>query len=203
MSRLRKLGWKDPDMSMVYPNTEKSWNALTAVPKPLTDRSKFRACHFVAYILLNYLLGWERLYPKLRRLLKSNRKDRNNQRRHERRRARYDLVKQLLSDIKASAQPCIELEEYDSCSIAAKGTMRLPYPILIEVLNRHVFKDLSQTDRSLEATRAKFDTSRELIDNALAKWRGGLEYELVNMLRNGREAQRREVPSANGDMISG
>ncbi|KAF8607574.1 hypothetical protein BDV93DRAFT_272896 [Ceratobasidium sp. AG-I] len=184
MSRLLKLGWKDEDMNMMYPSSEKSWNDLMALPKPLTDRS------------------WERLYPKFLRLLKLNRKHRHNQRRYERRRARYDLVKQLLSDIKASAQPCIELEEHDSSATAAKGTMRLPYPVLIEVLDRYVFKDLSHTDRSLEATRAKFDASRGLIDNALSKWRAALEYELVKMLRDGREAQRREVPAVNGELIS-
>lgn len=105
--------------------------------------------------------------------------------------------------MKATAQPCIELEEYDPFSAAAKGVMRLPYPVLIEVLDRHVFKDLSHTDRSLEAARAKFAASRELIDNALSKWRADLEYELVKLVSDGRDAQRREVPAAGGELISG
>lgn len=78
----------------------------------------------------------------------------------------------------------------------------MPYPVPGEVLDYHVFKDLLETDRSIDATRTKFHASKDLINNAILRWRSKLEDHLVGILRDARNAQKREL-SADRELVEG
>ncbi|CAE6485469.1 unnamed protein product [Rhizoctonia solani] len=178
-SRLRARGWKNEHMHMVCEDSRKAWYSLVHVSKPVTDRV------------------WERLYPELLRLLKLSKRRLRATRARNRRSARYKLVEEMLAEMRATKPARLEIADTGLELTKNMGTTYMPLPILGELLQYHVFKDLVETDRSLDATKAKFRASTNLINNAISKWRSRFEGYLIDLVNDGRNARRRDFLMGN------
>ncbi|CAE6508210.1 unnamed protein product, partial [Rhizoctonia solani] len=174
--RLRALGWKVEHMQMACEDSREAWYSLVHVSKPLTDRA------------------WERIYPKLLRLLKLSKRRLRVIRAKTRLSNRYQLVEGMLAGMRAAKPACLEIAVNGQALIENSGIMQMPFPILSELLQYHVFKDLVETDRSLDATQVKFRASATLVHNAVSKWRSRLEARLISLARDNRNARKREYP---------
>ncbi|KAJ1308459.1 hypothetical protein OPQ81_004163 [Rhizoctonia solani] len=160
-SRLRTLGWKEKHIRMACEDSRKAWLSLVNIPKPLTDQA------------------WTRLYPKLLRLLKSSKRRLRDTRAKIRLSRRYKLVEEMLTKIRTTKLACLEIANTGSQLINNAGTSYMPFPVLSELLQCHVFKDLVETDRSLDATKAKFETY------------------LLGLVNDDRNARKREYVTGN------
>ncbi|CUA70351.1 hypothetical protein RSOLAG22IIIB_00710 [Rhizoctonia solani] len=177
--RLSARGWKPKDMEMASEDSEKAWYNLVHVRKPLTDRA------------------WERLYPKLLRLLKLSKRRLQAKRAKNRLSKRYQLVEEMLADMRATNSVRLEMADTGQELVNNAGTTYLPFPVLSEVMQYHVFKDLVETDRSLDATKVKFRASANLVTNAISKWRARLESHLIGLANDNRKARKRDYPIGN------
>ncbi|CAE6443604.1 unnamed protein product [Rhizoctonia solani] len=183
-SRLRALGWKEEHINMVREDSMEAWHSLVNISDPLTERA------------------WERLYPKLLRLLKRSKKQLRATRAKIRLSKRYKLVEEMLAEMRAAKQARLEIVEIGSELFNNAGTTYMPFPTLSELLPHHVFKDLVETDRSLEATRAKFCASTSLVNNAIFKWRARFEAHLIGLVDDNRNARKRDYPTGD-ELIEG
>ncbi|KAH7343982.1 hypothetical protein B0J17DRAFT_198352 [Rhizoctonia solani] len=181
LSRLRALGWKEEHINMVREDSMEAWYSLVHTPNPLTDRA------------------WERLYPKLLCLLKRSKKQLRATRAKTRLSKRYKLLEEMLAEMRAAKPARLEIVKIDSELFSNVGTTYMPFPTLSELLQYHVFKDLVATDRSLQATRAKFCASTNLINNAIFKWRARFEAHLIGLVSNDRNTRKRDYPM--GELI--
>ncbi|QRV87478.1 asparaginyl-tRNA synthetase [Ceratobasidium sp. AG-Ba] len=115
--------------------------------------------------------AWERLYPKLHILLKRNREN--------------WLV------IGKDYRHCIRsMAESEFSNFVAGEQVYLLFPSYRELRAFHVFKDLLETDRPVDAMVAKFNKCKQLMNNAIAKWRANFERQLVLKVKSGRRKEK-------------
>jgi hypothetical protein len=103
----------------------------------------------------------------------------------------------MLTETRGSAFACVEMADVKCVSSSNKGTAYMPFPILGELLQYRIFKDLIETDRSLEATKAKFRGSSDLVDKAILDWRFRLEAHFISLVDYGRNIRKRECLAGN------
>jgi hypothetical protein len=116
---------------------------------------------------------------------------------------RKDRLENMLTEMRTGACPYVEVAESGFPPLVKGEKAFLLFPGLEELLSYHVFKDLSETDRVVDAMVTKFHKCGHLVDNALLKWRGTLESKLVKMVKDGREARRRKVPAVGVELVEG
>ncbi|KAG9091104.1 hypothetical protein FS749_016796 [Ceratobasidium sp. UAMH 11750] len=182
ISRLKQHGWKPDHFAMLSQRRRGTWSALVNTDKPLTDRA------------------WKRLYPKLKRLMKRNHENWLDLNRSTRQCLRYDRLDELLTEMRTNSCPYVEVAESRFSTPTGEQAL-LPFPSLLELRDYHVFKDLVETDRSVAAMVTKFHKCIQLVNNAIMKWRAAFEWELVKKVEEGRRAEKRQVPSAEMQLI--
>ncbi|KAG9127356.1 hypothetical protein FRC07_014652 [Ceratobasidium sp. 392] len=183
MSRVKQHGWKLKHTFMLSQRRSDTWSALVNVDKPLTDRV------------------WKRLYPKLHRLLKRNRENWLDLDKTVRQCLRYKRLDELVTEMKTSSSPYVEVAGSSFSTLVPGEQTLLPFPSLRELRDYYVFRDLIETDRSVDAMVTKFKKCGQLVNNAIGKWRTAFERELVGKVLEGRRAEKLQVPSTDNYLM--
>ncbi|CAE6405008.1 unnamed protein product [Rhizoctonia solani] len=173
-TRLLALGWKEKHIAIVKSDSLKAWNSLVNLHKPITNQA------------------WERLYPKLLRLLKFSKRQLRLARTETRRLDRYKVVEEMLTETRGAVSARVEMADISHTSLSKKGIPYMPFPSLSELVEYPIFKDLVETDRPTEATKIKFRSNSILVDKAVSEWRARLETHLIGLVNYGRNIRKRE-----------
>ncbi|QRW15869.1 reticuline oxidase [Rhizoctonia solani] len=164
---------------MLKGDSPKEWNRLVNLHKPITTQV------------------WERLYPKLLRLLKFSKRRAKFARAETRRLDRHKVVEEMLVQTRGTLRASVEMASIGHGSITNNGTAYMPFPTLVELLDYPVFKDLIETDRSIGATKIKFLDNFIVVSKAIFDWRAGLEGYLAGLVNYGRSIRKRECYPGN------
>ncbi|KAF8743041.1 hypothetical protein RHS02_03113, partial [Rhizoctonia solani] len=178
-SRLLSSGWKHKYIAMIKGDSPKEWNRLVNLHKPITTQV------------------WERLYPKLLRLLKFSKRRAKFARAETRRLDRHKVVEEMLVQTGGTLRASVEMASIGHGSTTNNGTAYMPFPTLVELLDYPVFKDLIETDRSIGATKIKFLDNFIVVSKAIFDWRAGLEGHLAGLVNYGRSIRKRECSPGN------
>ncbi|KAG9124319.1 hypothetical protein FRC07_012042 [Ceratobasidium sp. 392] len=164
--RLIQDGWDEVDTQVIHPPLMRSWRQLVWQAKPLTDRI------------------WNNLYPKLKPILETNKRQRLIREREQRRIASDAQILSFLKNIKENEYPYVEpaAESDTSTGLASFGRVRLPFPSIDSIQKLPFLDDLSMTDMTAEDTLTRLTSWRPKLDQAISLWRGILEEELVEKL---------------------
>ncbi|KAG8792333.1 hypothetical protein FRC12_006403 [Ceratobasidium sp. 428] len=188
-SRLLEKGWTEREIEPPPRRNVTEWEILFLQPKPLTDRI------------------WNKLYPKFIPLLTSNRIYYEHVDMEQRRQDRITRIHGLVTNIREAFPPLIHValgrppksgdtsEPIGSHAFSqdAPGSkfddrdvkMEMPFPSMIEILTWPMIDCLVEDDTSPEDVETKFNQIREVFDQAVIEWRGGVERDLVDIWNAG------------------
>lgn len=163
--RLRNLGWEDEHFSFYSENTEKQWDSLIEVSKPITDET------------------WNNILPKLTQLLEENRLQVDEFRRQLRRSERVYKVQDFLYELRSNMHP------YQSIIDALQSSLKIyrlsnPFPEGKVIRGWDFFSSIYEEENSPERVEELLNERRDVFCQKLLEWRVQVEDQLVDQYKS-------------------